>query len=520
MKRLFAYIRVSTGRQATGVSLIEQRAVIEQYAARIGAEIIAWFTETRTAAKAGRPEFTRMLKLLRAGKAEGVVIHKLDRGTRNYRDWASIDELLELGIDVFVANDNLDLRSRGGRLAADVQVAVAVDYIRNLREEALKGIHGRLKQGILPNAAGIGYLDCGAGKPKEIDPKKGPLVRKLFELYATGGFTLRELTAEAERLGLRNKGRNPLHLKEIHTVLRNPFYAGTIRSRRYGLFAGAHAPLITPGLFDRVQQILAGKIVRRTRHHEFSFRRFVRCTTCGRSLIGSFVKGRAYYRCATYDCPTTSLREDAIDAAIRDELARVTLPQDAAAVLRQEIEAYFADEAGVRTARLASLTDALQATNARLSRLTDLLLEAKIDSAAHDEKRTALVAERIRLEAELEAVAAGEDRFRDRVEKIVELAQSAETLYESADGLQKRELLEIVMSNCTASGKNLEFSLREPFATFAKPRNSEICRVLYYMDVTLSVERLIFLAREWPDRSVHQLESIKLPPKGKPADAA
>src|SRR4051794_17622268 len=100
MKRLFAYIRVSTGRQATGVSLIEQRAIIEQYAARIGAEIIAWFTETRTAAKAGRPEFTRMLKLLRAGKAQGVVIHKLDRGTRNYRDWASMDELLEAGIDV------------------------------------------------------------------------------------------------------------------------------------------------------------------------------------------------------------------------------------------------------------------------------------------------------------------------------------------------------------------------------------------------------------------------------------
>lgn len=90
MKRLFAYIRVSTGRQATGVSLVEQRAIIEQYAKRIGAEIVEWFTETRTAAKSGRPEFTRMVKLLRTGKAEGVVIHKLDRGTRNYRDWAEI----------------------------------------------------------------------------------------------------------------------------------------------------------------------------------------------------------------------------------------------------------------------------------------------------------------------------------------------------------------------------------------------------------------------------------------------
>jgi DNA invertase Pin-like site-specific DNA recombinase len=191
MKHLFAYIRVSDPKQKTGVSLTEQRAIIERYAERIGAEIVEWFEETRTAAKAGRPVFTRMLKLLRAGKAAGVVIHKLDRGTRNFRDWAEIDDAIESGIEVHVANENLDLRSRGGRLAADVQIAVAVDYIRNLREEALKGIHGRLKQGILPNGVGIGYLDAGAGKPKTIDPKKGPLVKRLFELYATGAYAPR-----------------------------------------------------------------------------------------------------------------------------------------------------------------------------------------------------------------------------------------------------------------------------------------------------------------------------------------
>src|SRR5437870_4555436 len=106
MKQLFAYIRVSDPKQRTGVSLIEQRAIIERYAERIGAVIVAWFEETRTAAKAGRPVFTKMLSLLRSGKAEGVIIHKLDRGTRNYRDWAAIDELLDAGVGIYVANDN------------------------------------------------------------------------------------------------------------------------------------------------------------------------------------------------------------------------------------------------------------------------------------------------------------------------------------------------------------------------------------------------------------------------------
>src|SRR5258707_807131 len=100
MKHLFAYIRVSTAKQGQGVSLQEQRAAIERYAARTGAEIIQWFEEQRTAAKTGRPEFTLMVRLLRKGAAAGVVIHKIDRSTRNYRDWAEIDELIDSGIDV------------------------------------------------------------------------------------------------------------------------------------------------------------------------------------------------------------------------------------------------------------------------------------------------------------------------------------------------------------------------------------------------------------------------------------
>ena len=62
MKQLFAYIRVSDPKQGKGVSLDEQRSIIEGYATRIGAVIVEWFVETRTAAKAGRPVFDRMVK--------------------------------------------------------------------------------------------------------------------------------------------------------------------------------------------------------------------------------------------------------------------------------------------------------------------------------------------------------------------------------------------------------------------------------------------------------------------------
>src|SRR5207244_11914659 len=116
---------------------------------------------------------------------------------------------------------------------------------------------------------------------------KGALVTNLFELYATRSYSLRQLAAEAERIGLRNRSGRAFSLQRIDDILRNPFYTGVIRSTRFGLFAGKHEPLVTTVLYGRVRAVLSGKLVRRTKRHTFLFRRFIHCESCGRSLAGS-----------------------------------------------------------------------------------------------------------------------------------------------------------------------------------------------------------------------------------------
>ena len=143
MKRYFGYTRVSTAKQGEqGVSLQEQKDAIIRYAQRNSLDIAAWFEERETAAKRGRPVFNQMLKLLRHSKADGVIIHKIDRSARNLKDWSDLGELIDQGIEVHFANESLDLHSRSGRLSADIQAVVAADYIRNLREETRKGFYG------------------------------------------------------------------------------------------------------------------------------------------------------------------------------------------------------------------------------------------------------------------------------------------------------------------------------------------------------------------------------------------
>ena len=206
MQGYIGYIRVSTVKQGTkGVSLQEQRDGISRYGERNQLPIILWLEEMETAAKQGRPVFNQALKLLRAGKTKGIILHKLDRGARNLRDWAAIGELSDQGIEVHFVSESLDLQSRGGRLSADIQAVVAADYIRNLKEETRKGFYGRLKQGLYPLGAPVGYLDQGGGKAKIIDPVMGPLVRKAFESYGTARYCLQTLGDEMHRLGLRNR---------------------------------------------------------------------------------------------------------------------------------------------------------------------------------------------------------------------------------------------------------------------------------------------------------------------------
>src|ERR1700730_7209411 len=208
-KGYFSYTRVSTVRQGqTGTSLSEQRQAIQSYADRWNLRIVREFEEKETAAKSGRPVFLQMIKQLKSRKADGVIIHKIDRSARNLGDWATLGEMIDRGFEVHFANERLDLESRGGRLSADIQAVVAADFIRNLRQEVLKGITGRLKQGLYPMPAPTGYIDKGPAVPKEVDPIQGPLVRKAFKLYATGAWGINALVEEMFVTGLRNKKGN------------------------------------------------------------------------------------------------------------------------------------------------------------------------------------------------------------------------------------------------------------------------------------------------------------------------
>lgn len=475
MKAYFAYIRVSTVKQGEhGSSLQEQRSAIEAYALRHDLKISEWFEEKETAAKQGRAVFSRMLARLEQGAAQGLIVHKIDRSARNLKDWANLGALIDRGVDVHFAHDSVDLRSRGGRLSADIQAVVAADYVRNLRDEVMKGYYGRLKQGLYPLPAPIGYIDRGKGKPKEIDPVRGPLVRHAFERYATGRVGLKDLRIELATKGLvSTRSGKALSLCGISTMLNNPFYTGIVHIKRTNeTYIGQHEPLIPKSLFDRVQAVLRGKVVLRFHKHDYLFRLTVRCLGCGYHLIGEKQKRtHVYYRCHSDTCRGVSIREIDIDHVFQTELKFLHMNareqwavKAVAAKMREEIEGDTEKaRAGLRL-RLAKLEE-------RLERLTDAFVDEVIDRGLFENRKRACIAEQQRVAERLNALS-DEAALLNEALEYLERGNMALFGYRNGNYDEKRDMVSAITSNFVAQGKNLTIALKSPYQEVVNWRKS------------------------------------------------
>ncbi|MGA7675286.1 MAG: recombinase family protein [Rhizomicrobium sp.] len=476
MKTVYAYVRVSTQKQGVqGSSLQEQREAIARFAANNGLTIAEWFEERETAAKGGRPKFREMLQGLVAGTASGVIIHKIDRSARNLRDWADLGDLIDRGVEVHFAHESLDLHSRGGRLSADIQAVVAADFIRNLRQEVVKGINGRLKQGLYPFEAPIGYRNMGKGKPKEIDPIQGPLVKQAFELYASGEYNFDQLRSEMHRRGLRGRGGCTVSMNTFTGILNNPFYIGLIHIKRSGQnFQGVHQPLISKALFDRTQAVLRGNRPLASGYkNDFRFRRMIRCGGCGAHLIGERHKGRyVYYRCHKPGCGPVCLSEQAVEDAFTDILGQLRLEPGDVQDVRDIVDDIRGIDVEASKERASALDLQIAKCEDRLSRLTDVLIDGAIDKDAYETKKAELLCERRGLLDERDNVGR-EPSFSDIILKNLELAETAYLRYRNGIDAEKRDMVLEVTSNLEGRTNKPAITLKSPFQEIVNWRVSK-----------------------------------------------
>ncbi len=330
---------------------------------------------------------------------------------------------------------------------------IAADYIRNLRQETIKGLNGRLKQGLWPFAAPIGYLNNGKGQVKTIDPINGPLVRKLFELYTTGEYSYISLIPMAQESGIKNISGRPITKTCIEKTLRNPFYLGLMHiKRRNETYQGIHKPLVSTELFERCQEVRLGRQIKTTTKHNFTYRGVFRCGYCSRTMTAERQKGHVYYRCHTRDCITKSVREDEIELQLVSELNLCSITEEAVS----ELQAYF--KPSVIQTNERSKRDALQLelgrVDQKMTNLTDALIDKLVDKETFENRKFELLKRSTKLREELKNHNSNRD-ISKYLSRMFELLKNVGDTYLFLDPSEKRQLVKILTSNRRLFAKKL-----------------------------------------------------------------
>ena len=148
-----------------------------------------------------RPKFQRLVHYLNSGYFKGVVCLCWDRISRNKSDNTVVRKLMKQGVDILFVTTKYD-KSSSGELHMDVDSMFSEHHSRVTAEKV--GFTSKLSrdEGIVTYRAPIGYLNEGSMKHKPIDPIRGPIIREMFEQYATGEWSLISLAKWAGEHGL------------------------------------------------------------------------------------------------------------------------------------------------------------------------------------------------------------------------------------------------------------------------------------------------------------------------------
>ena len=210
--RVIGYLRVSTDEQASsGLSLGAQREKLIAYASLYDLNLIEIIEDAGESAKSlKRPGLQRALAALKAGKANGLVIAKLDRLTRNVGDWQKlIDGYFgeKVGKQLFSVADSIDTRTAAGRLVLNVLLSVAQWEREAIGERTRDALAHKIRKGERCGKVRFGYTLGTNGKTLIPEPTEQEALRLINQLRAEQQ-SFRKIAAELARRGFPTKEGN------------------------------------------------------------------------------------------------------------------------------------------------------------------------------------------------------------------------------------------------------------------------------------------------------------------------
>jgi len=304
--------------QVDGHSLDAQERLLGELCKNRGWESIKVYREEGKSAHnesiARRPVFKLLLDEAGRGLFDVVVVHTLDRWSRNLKvTLESLAALAKHDVSLISITENIDYSTPQGKLFMQMIGAFAEYYSGALATHVKKGQEQRARDGRHTGGIPFGYASCWTKKDGRrelvceeehpgglhVDPAEGPTVTEMFKRYATGNTTLAQLAGWLNDSGFRTKnmhkhsngagevisGPRLFTTASVRVILHNPFYAGMVKHND-SFYEGLHEPLITRDLFDTGQVMMRKNSGRAETLHtrperQYLLKGIIRCVYCG-----------------------------------------------------------------------------------------------------------------------------------------------------------------------------------------------------------------------------------------------
>lgn len=221
------YARYSSDNQREE-SIEAQVRAIKEYADKNGIIITKVYTdEAKSATTDNRPKFLEMIKDSEFRLFDAVIVHKLDRFSRDRYDSAYYKRVLKKnGVRLISVLEHLD-DSPESIILESVLQGMAEYYSKNLAREVMKGMKETALQckhtgGIPP----LGYNIDPETKKYVVNADEAKAVRIIFEMYSEG-YGYNQIIDKLNYLGYKTKIGRTFGKNSLSEILRNEKYIGT-----------------------------------------------------------------------------------------------------------------------------------------------------------------------------------------------------------------------------------------------------------------------------------------------------
>ena len=298
MKLIYAqYSRKSSeSKEKQALSIDEQNEECQKAVDKDNLTVSHIFEESKSAFKPNnRPEFTRMIELIEAGKINAILTWKPDRLCRNPREGGILLQLLQDGVlQEIRSTDGEKYTQDSDHLILQIHFGMANQYSRNLSKNVRRGNHyifHNKRKWIGPAKPGYyNYYDEAAKEKKiGVDEERFPLLQNAMKLIISGTHTPMEaLDVLNNKWKFRSRARGskgglPMAKSGWYRILTDSYFYG-LMVRSEGEVIGTHKPMLTEDEFDTLQVRLGRKGKPRMARHEFAYKHVLKCGECDGSV--------------------------------------------------------------------------------------------------------------------------------------------------------------------------------------------------------------------------------------------